>query len=200
MNYKMEFKNLYEDVFSGEKQRIKRQVPNMLTLIRGILTPILMIVAAVTQKIELAFAVIVISSLTDCIDGWFARKYEVTSEFGATLDTVCDKLFTLFVIVPIFLSATKYFFCVLLLELIISIINVTLKIKGRKPKSSILGKVKTVILDCSVGLCYLKYLIHIDDRIIQVALEITIAMQIVTIIGYIKNYLIQMKDEKVNLQ
>ena len=33
MNYKMEFKNLYEDIFSGEKYRIKRQVPNMLTLI-----------------------------------------------------------------------------------------------------------------------------------------------------------------------
>ena len=60
MNYKMEFKNLYEDIFSGEKYRIKRQVPNMLTLIRGTLTPILMIIAAVTQKIELAFAVIVI--------------------------------------------------------------------------------------------------------------------------------------------
>ena len=76
----------------------------------------------------------------------------------------------------------------------------TLKIKGRKPKSSILGKVKTVILDCSVGLCYLKYLIFIDNRVIQIALEITIAMQIITIIGYIKNYLVQMKDEKINLQ
>lgn len=196
MNYKMEFNNLFEDVTSGERERIIRQVPNVLTLIRGTLTPILMIVATIIGKIELAFGVILISALTDCFDGWFARKYNVTSEFGATLDTVCDKLFILFVILPVFLKEPIYFFCILLLELIISIINIYSKIKGKEPKSSILGKLKTIVLDCSVGLLYLNYLILIDSKIIYTFFYLTIIMQIITIIGYLKSYIRKGKKKK----
>ncbi len=196
MNYKMEFNNLFEDVTSGEKERIIRQVPNVLTLIRGTLTPILMIVATIIGKIELAFGVIFISALTDCFDGWFARKYNVTSEFGANLDTVCDKLFILFVILPVFLKEPIYFFCILLLELIISIINIYSKIKGKEPKSSILGKLKTIVLDCSVGLLYLNYLILIDSKIIYTFFYLTIIMQIITIIGYLKSYIRKGKKKK----
>ena len=98
MDYKEEFKKLFLDVTSKDKERIKRQIPNMLTLIRGALTPILLVIAIIIHNIQFAFIVTVISALTDCFDGWYARKNNVTSEFGAMLDTIADKLFILFMI------------------------------------------------------------------------------------------------------
>ncbi len=197
MDYKMEFKNVFKDIASKDKEKIRKQIPNLLTLIRGTLAPILMIVATITNKIELAFIIILISALTDCIDGWYARKYNVVSEFGATLDTICDKLFILFVILPIFSLAKKMFITVLFFEILISIINIYSKIKGNKPKSSLLGKAKTVVLDFSVLLCYLSYLLPIKEDIIYFCLYLTMIMQIITIIGYIKDYIVQTKKSEI---
>ena len=102
MDYRLELTKIFKDIISKDRERIKKQIPNLLTLIRGTLAPILMIIATILNKIELAFIIIAISAFTDCIDGWFARKYNVVSEFGALLDTICDKLFTVCVILPIF--------------------------------------------------------------------------------------------------
>ena len=74
------------------------------------------------------------------------------------------------------------------------------KFKGNNPKSSLIGKAKTVVLDVSVVLCYLSYLIAINKEIIHFALYLTMFMQIITIIGYIKEYISQLKLSKKEIQ
>ncbi|MFC1735574.1 CDP-alcohol phosphatidyltransferase family protein [Candidatus Hydrogenedentota bacterium] len=42
-----------------------------------------------------AFAIMILSALTDLFDGYFARKFNMTSRFGAYADPLADKVFYL---------------------------------------------------------------------------------------------------------
>jgi CDP-diacylglycerol---glycerol-3-phosphate 3-phosphatidyltransferase len=79
-------------------------IPTWLTLFR-ILTIPLMVAAFYwphPQSHVLATAVFTLGALTDILDGWVARRFNMYSDFGAFLDPVADKLavaITLFIVV-----------------------------------------------------------------------------------------------------
>ena len=66
----------------------------MLTLCRIVLVPVLVFCFywANPWSNVLACAVFVLGALTDILDGWIARRYQMYSAFGAFLDPVADKL------------------------------------------------------------------------------------------------------------
>ncbi|WP_443081402.1 CDP-diacylglycerol--glycerol-3-phosphate 3-phosphatidyltransferase [Thiohalorhabdus sp.] len=69
-------------------------VPNILTLIRIAAIPLLMgvfLIPGWTGYVTSA-VVFVLAAITDWVDGFWARRYEQTSAFGAFLDPVADKL------------------------------------------------------------------------------------------------------------
>lgn len=182
------------DLKSEDKEKRRKQIPNTLTLIRGFLAPFTIIPAVLNKNLYLAFALIAICGLTDCFDGWYARKYNAQSEFGADLDAICDKLFVLTLTFPLAFEYTSWIVLILVLELIIALINSLYRIKGIDARSSIIGKAKTVVLDCSVALCYLDYLVHIPDLAITIITVLTNIMQFITIIDYIMKY----RQEQIN--
>jgi CDP-diacylglycerol---glycerol-3-phosphate 3-phosphatidyltransferase len=69
-------------------------VPNLLTLFRILLVPVL--VAALLSGIEsgdlLAAIIFVIASVTDALDGWIARRNKDVTTFGKLMDPLADKL------------------------------------------------------------------------------------------------------------
>lgn len=66
-------------------------IPNMLSILRlAMLAPTIW--ALVTNRNLLAFILFVVSSLTDAVDGWVARRFHQESEWGKILDPVADKL------------------------------------------------------------------------------------------------------------
>ncbi len=69
-------------------------VPNVLTLLRILLVPVL--VVALTEEISngdaIAAAVFVVAALTDGIDGYIARSRQSITNFGKVMDPVADKL------------------------------------------------------------------------------------------------------------
>ena len=69
-------------------------IPNVLTLIRIILIPVLVIVFYMPGQwtYQLSAAIFGIAALTDLLDGYLARRLNQTSPFGAFLDPVADKL------------------------------------------------------------------------------------------------------------
>ena len=69
-------------------------IPNVLTLIRIILIPVLVIVFYMPGQwtYQLSAAIFGIAALTDLLDGYLARRWNQTSPFGAFLDPVADKL------------------------------------------------------------------------------------------------------------
>ncbi|TBR10759.1 MAG: CDP-diacylglycerol--glycerol-3-phosphate 3-phosphatidyltransferase [Lysobacter sp.] len=69
-------------------------VPNLLTFLRIVLIPVLVLVFYLPYKWTnfAAAAVFGFASVTDWLDGWIARRYDQYSTFGAFLDPVADKL------------------------------------------------------------------------------------------------------------
>jgi cardiolipin synthase len=65
-------------------------VPNLLTLIRILLTPILICFLA-ERKVNQALVVFLIAGLTDGLDGFCARLFRQQSRLGAILDPLADK-------------------------------------------------------------------------------------------------------------
>ena len=182
------FKKVFKDLKSSDKETRRKQIPNLLTIIRGFVAPITIIPAVLNGNLYLAFGLIFFCSLTDSFDGWYARTYNAQSEFGALLDAICDKLFVLTLVYPLSFKYTGWIIMILLLELIISIINSVYKLKGYEAKSSIMGKVKTFVLDASIGLCYLAFLVNIPEKFINMATVSTNIMQVLSIIGYLVYY------------
>jgi CDP-diacylglycerol--glycerol-3-phosphate 3-phosphatidyltransferase len=73
---------------------MKVTVPTMLTLLRILLIPVLVLVFYLPNQWTnfAAAAVFAFASITDWLDGWIARRYNQFSAFGAFLDPVADKL------------------------------------------------------------------------------------------------------------
>ena len=79
-------------------------IPTALTLFRIALLPVMVVVfyAGFRGANIAAAAIFMAAALTDWLDGWVARRYDMGSAFGAFLDPVADKLMvavTLFLLV-----------------------------------------------------------------------------------------------------
>ena len=118
-----------------------KQIPNILTFIRA-LAPIPFNIFYFNKMYKWSIIVLAISFFTDAIDGKIARKYNLVSKFGAQLDAMCDKLIVIGVIIPVCFQNYGLLLN-LILELVISFTNVLASLKGIKPKSSMIGKLKT---------------------------------------------------------
>ena len=68
---------------------IVMNIPNLLSSCRLIAAPILLFIASQSRP-NLFLALLAVSLMTDAIDGFIARRYKVTSETGARLDSWGD--------------------------------------------------------------------------------------------------------------
>lgn len=67
-------------------------IPNLLSLLRLAMIPLLLWLYLEKQEYLWTAAVVVLSGATDIIDGIIARKYNMVSDLGKALDPVADKL------------------------------------------------------------------------------------------------------------
>jgi len=67
-------------------------IPNLLSLVRLLLIPVILWLYIGEQNNYAAIAVIALSGLTDIVDGRIARKFNMVSDFGKILDPIADKL------------------------------------------------------------------------------------------------------------
>ncbi|WP_318284971.1 CDP-diacylglycerol--glycerol-3-phosphate 3-phosphatidyltransferase [Halomonas denitrificans] len=69
-------------------------LPTVLTLLRIVVIPVLVLFFYLPQgwSNEVVVGLFIAAGITDWADGWIARRYRLTSPFGAFLDPVADKL------------------------------------------------------------------------------------------------------------
>ena len=79
-------------------------LPNILTVARICLAPVIALLPFINGPIPkiIAFCIFVIAGISDLIDGWYARSYNVVSDLGKLLDPIADKLILFATLVPIF--------------------------------------------------------------------------------------------------
>jgi cardiolipin synthase len=65
-------------------------IPNIITLGRILLVPVIVWAIAANQM-TIAFIVFLVAGVSDAIDGFLAKRFNMSSELGALLDPVADK-------------------------------------------------------------------------------------------------------------
>ncbi|WP_375003671.1 CDP-alcohol phosphatidyltransferase family protein [Aeromicrobium sp. CTD01-1L150] len=74
-------------------------IPNLLSFVRILLVPVFLWLVLGPEADELALGVLVVSGITDYLDGKLARSFGQMSKIGAILDPVADRLFILAVVI-----------------------------------------------------------------------------------------------------
>ena len=65
-------------------------LPNLISLMRLALVPVSVDMIAGRRWPE-AFAIFLVAGVSDGLDGWIARRFDLRSELGAYLDAIADK-------------------------------------------------------------------------------------------------------------
>ena len=73
------------------------KIPNILTILRIFMVPLFVYVFFGTcpKAHYTAFIVFLVAGLTDVLDGYIARKYNLITKFGTAMDPLADKLMLL---------------------------------------------------------------------------------------------------------
>lgn len=67
-------------------------IPNILSFVRIALIPIIIWAYCTLGNYLLTIALIAFSGITDIIDGFIARRFNMVTDFGKALDPIADKL------------------------------------------------------------------------------------------------------------
>lgn len=85
----------------------KWTIPNVLSLLRIGILPVFVVlymqscVQEDAKRRFIAFSLLVLSGVTDCLDGFIARRFHQQSEIGKWLDPIADKLTQVAVLVAL---------------------------------------------------------------------------------------------------
>jgi CDP-diacylglycerol--glycerol-3-phosphate 3-phosphatidyltransferase len=94
-------------------QSLKRRIPNAITMLRILIAGAFFAVLGGYRYPDqgilwgnVAIALFVIAAITDFLDGYLARKWDVVSMFGRLMDPFCDKVLVLGAFV--YLAGTRF--------------------------------------------------------------------------------------------
>lgn len=104
------------------KEKIKKTVPNIITMTR-ILSLVIGFILFINGNTTSAICLYIYGSVSDFLDGYFARKWDAYSKFGQYLDAVSDKFYVLSIVILSIIHSNYLILIVAVLELAISVIN-----------------------------------------------------------------------------
>ena len=167
-------------VNNNDDDKLKKKIMvNMITALRGIggilLVPIFNIYGSIPAAIWF-----ISFMATDWIDGYLARKYEVSSFFGALMDGMFDKLFGIISFL-LLASISPSYVIPLIFEAGILGYGLYSASKGNNVKSTIIGKTKMWFLAVSV----LLGLLNTNYKSLECLLQ-TINLNSVSLDNFIK--------------
>tara|TARA_Y100001954_G_scaffold138035_1_gene147126 strand:+ start:28 stop:624 length:597 start_codon:yes stop_codon:yes gene_type:complete len=125
-------------------------LPNALTIFRVILTPffIYLLFSSSTYSNFYALIIFILASVTDAFDGYYARKYNIETEFGNFLDPLADKILVSSAFISFyFLDLIELWMVVVILsrDFFITCLRIVMKKNGQSLKTSRIAKSKTAV-------------------------------------------------------
>ncbi len=185
MKEEIKSQNIKEGNTDNSQSRILT-IPNLLSLFRLCLIPVFMWLYCVEKNYLWTGIVLIISGLTDTVDGIIARKFNMISDLGKVLDPIADKvtqaamlfcLLTRFplMIAPLALMVVKEFFMGVTG---LMVIQKTGKVFGADWH----GKVNTWLLYAMMILHVFWY--NIPDAVSKVLIGICVVMMLISLVLY----------------
>ena len=166
-------------------QKLIANIPNILTISRLLLT-FPLIVFLELNKIAPVFVLILLAGITDFFDGFYAKRFNLTTKFGSILDPLADKIFLL---IP-FLWLSKIdlipfwsLAIILFRELIISALRTSM-IDGLP--ASKLGKYKTFSFFIALLIFFLPFEIDLLSNLGIIFYWLGFILTLITFIDYLR--------------
>lgn len=134
-------------------------IPNILSLVRLGLIPLFLWLYCVKGSYIWAVVILGLSGLSDILDGWIARRYDMVSDFGKILDPAADKLTQMALILCLALRYDQIWALLALFiikELTMGVLGLLVVLKTKLvPSARWFGKACTAVLEGSMGLLIL---------------------------------------------
>ena len=128
-----------------------KSIPNILTTLRILLVPffIVLFYSNLFYMKILSLCIFFISSITDFLDGYIARKYNLTTTFGRFVDPLADKILVLsafFILHNLYPNHIPLWmvFSIFIRDVVVTFFRLYLNYKNSVLKTSILAKRKTL--------------------------------------------------------
>ncbi len=137
------------------------KVANGLSLLRVFLTPPLLVLLLWTTRWGLVAATVfwLLASISDVLDGYFARRWRVVSKLGVFIDLVADKLITasvLIALIEILVLPAWPVVVVVGREFIVSGFRTFAAAEGVVIPAAGWGKRKTAVTNLAIGMLMLR--------------------------------------------
>jgi len=134
------------------ERSFRKNLPNILTICRIGVVPVLIVLLFFHAPLPRAIAafLFVLASVTDYLDGYLARKYNVISSIGKLLDPMADKLLitsALIMLVPAEAGAVPAWMVVVILgrDILVTSLRGVASAEGVVIQAEELGKFKTIL-------------------------------------------------------
>ena len=166
-------------------KKLIENIPNILTISRLFLTFPLIIFLEI-NKTNFVFVLIVLGGITDYFDGYFARKLNLKTKFGAIIDPLTDKIFLL---IPLLwlckIDLIPFWSLALILfrELIISALRTT--VKDGLPASR-LGKYKTLFFFIALVIFFQPFSKNLLSSFAMIFYWLGFILTLITFIDYLR--------------
>lgn len=165
-------------------------LPNLLSLFRLFLAvPFFFLLQNLDKDYYsryIALSLIFIAFVSDILDGYFARKKNITTEFGKIIDPLADKILVILIVTELFAKGYivgLYFWTIILRDITIFLggMYVTKKI-GKVLPSNIIGKM-TVL---SIGLFIITILLNVSpgNFVYRFLFYLSLILSYISVIAY----------------
>lgn len=176
-------------------------LPNKLTIFRVLLIPFFVVILLTdflgAYSNWIALIIFVIASLTDLLDGFIARKYNLVTNFGKFMDPLADKLLVSSAMICLIETGQLAAWVVLIIiarEFIISGFRLVASDNGVVIAAGKLGKYKTVFQ--MIMVCLLIADIEQINIVTQSVTWIAVILTIVSLVDYVVKNASVMKEQK----
>lgn len=175
-------------------------IPNALSFMRILLITPFMILF-LNREYVWAAIMVVISGLSDCVDGFIARKLNQISDFGKVLDPIADKLTLLAVGVAICITVPEVIpiVSILVLKDLLMLIGgfVLLRHNIRPPMAKWYGKLGTILFYLSASVIVVLKIANFDIPYLSfILLSVTAAAMIFALVKYFLLFIELMGNNK----
>ena len=164
-------------------------VPNFLTLLRIVMTPV-MVYLVIEGQAWLALALMIIAGLTDMLDGLIARYFNQRTIVGAYLDPIADKIMLISLIIVLFHVNQVPFFLFLAVIfrdalIVIGAITYEMVTHSLKMEPSLISKATTLAQIVYVVLLLLNMASPIDTIWLSISLWTTFVLTFASGLHYL---------------
>jgi CDP-diacylglycerol---glycerol-3-phosphate 3-phosphatidyltransferase len=165
-------------------------VPNVLTVIRILLVPVLVaaLLVETPRGATIAAIVFAVAAFTDGLDGYIARSRQSITTFGKVMDPIADKLLIASALIALVsLNRVDAWVAMVIIarEFAVSGLRIAAGAQGAVIPASVLGKVKTVSQVAAV--LALIAASNPDAGWVQALVYVTVVITVVSGIDYFLN-------------